>query len=64
MKIKRKRFSFSEPARVYAWFLRRFGYETKIEEWSDQFPSGWLWAFEYEVIAKKGEKIERINNVI
>jgi hypothetical protein len=47
---KRRSFSLEIFARIYAWFQRRRGYETVIEEWEDQFPSGWLWSFGYEVI--------------
>lgn len=50
---REKSFSDDIIAKIYAWYLRRKGYVTHIDEIPDIAPTGWLWAFTYTVTAHK-----------
>ena len=52
MSKRRKSFTLEEPAKLYAWIIRKFGYETEIIDNSIN-SCGLFWGLEYIVLGVK-----------
>ncbi len=48
-----RNFDFKFMARIYAWALRRFAYQTEIDDWIDKFLTGWFVNSGYEVVGRR-----------
>jgi hypothetical protein len=49
--FKKHEFKIHTAAKIVAWYYRRRGYQTKISLWTDQFLTGMLvnWSFDLTV---------------